>query len=146
MTETTTKVPDELLEYDFWELEAFHQKVLREGWRYAVENYVPLFSFANYEPLDSDTLRALWRRERPRIDQVWAGDGDAACERHNAHVIEAHRREVHQALWAVRFPSGSVCPYRDEVEARRMHREPGRALLTRDEPGGEWREVEAVDS
>ncbi|HEV2927832.1 MAG TPA: hypothetical protein VGW74_04000 [Propionibacteriaceae bacterium] len=148
MTETTTtQVPAELSEYDWWELEAFHQKVLREGWRYAEENYGPRFEFAGYEPLDSDTLRGLWRRHRPELERVWAQDGQAACDRHNAHVNEAQRRAEHRALWAVRFANGRVATCPDEAAARFMHGEPTWtvvALLTRDVPGGQWREVEAV--
>lgn len=146
--ETTIQAPEELSEFDFWELEAWDSKIRSEGRDYAWENYPPQFEFASYQPVDREVAEGMLRQYRPAIEAAWCADGDAACAKHNAHVDEARRRAEHRALWAVRFANGNVGTVEDETHARWMYRDPSwnvAALLTRDEPGGEWREVtEAV--
>jgi hypothetical protein len=86
------KTPETLSEYDFWELEAYWQKVRREGRRYAWENYSPAFEFADYEPVPYEVAQDLLDRHRADFIARWDADGDAACDAHNAHVDESNRR------------------------------------------------------
>ena len=137
-------IPDELSPYDWRELAVFDRKVSSEGWGYAVDEYPPRFEFAGYEPLPSGQLRELHRREKPGIERRWRENPAAMVDAHNAHLDEADRRADHRALWAVRFGNGEVHACPSEELARGLHGDDscGRpALLTRDEPGGQWREV-----
>lgn len=141
-----TSIPETLSEYDWLELCAFDRKADWEGYAYAAANYPPRFEFANYELIDRAALRALHQRHSQEMEAWWGTEG--AVDAHNAHLDEVQRREEHRALWAVRFANGNVATSSDEESARFMHGSPSwsvEALLTRDEPGGEWREVtEAV--
>jgi hypothetical protein len=76
-----------LSEFDFMELVVFDRKVESEGsFQYAAENYAPAFKRDGYRRCDDLTrLSDLLREYADRIDE------------HNAHVVEADRRERERA-------------------------------------------------
>jgi len=88
INETSTA---DLSNFDFMELVVFDRKVDSEGFRYAVENYPPVFEHDGYRPCDDGTLSDLRCKYADRINEFW--EQENAVDLHNAHVIEANRRE-----------------------------------------------------
>jgi hypothetical protein len=145
MTDTST-----LTEFDLTELVSFEWKAEWEGSkRYAYENWDWSFESAelNERAKTYAGFRQILREHAAAIEAWGEAHREDGCDLINAHRHEQDRRRENACLWAVRRNDGQIFPEESRERAEYFLR-PGRAsdglsfvLLARDEPGGEWREV-----